>query len=86
VKLSESIVPMDSIVTKIVVFSGEKVLMDRDLAKLYGVPTKVLIQAVIRNARRFPSDFMFRLTNEERDELVTNCARFQPLRHSSTTP
>ncbi len=85
-KTSESIVPIDSIVTKIVILRGEKVLMDRDLAELYGVPTKVLNQAVKRNARRFPSDFMFRLTKEERDELVTNCDRFQPLKHSSATP
>jgi hypothetical protein len=46
VKPSESVVPMDSIVTKVVIFSGETVLMDRDLAELYGVPTKVLNQAV----------------------------------------
>lgn len=85
-KTSESIVPVDSIVTKIVILRGEKVLMDRDLAELYGVPTKVLNQAVKRNARRFPSDFMFRLTKEERAELVTNCDRFQPLKHSSATP
>jgi hypothetical protein len=82
----ESIVPTDTIVTKIVKVRGEKVLLDRDLAELYGVTTKVLNQAVKRNARRFPSDFMFRLTREERDELVTNCDRFQPLKHSTATP
>jgi len=85
-KPPESIVPTDTIVTKIVMVRGEKVLLDRDLAELYGVQTKVLNQAVKRNARRFPSDFMFRLTREERDQLVTNCDRFQPLKHSTVTP
>jgi hypothetical protein len=85
-KPSESIVPMESMVTKIVMVTGEKVLLDRDLAELYGVPTKVLNQAVKRNARGFPSDFMFRLTKEERDELVTSCDRFKTLKHSSATP
>ena len=44
---------------------GHKVILDRDLAKLYGVETKVLNQAVKRNIKRFPEDFMFQLTNEE---------------------
>ena len=48
---------------------GEKILLDRDLAKLYGIATKVLNQAVKRQAERFPSDFMFQLTNEEWDNL-----------------
>ena len=52
---------------------GQKVMLDRDLAKLYGVETKVLNQAVKRNLKRFPEDFMFRLTNEEclRSQFVT---------------
>ncbi len=45
--------------------------MDADLAKLYGVPTKVLNQAVKRNIERFPLDFMFQLTKDEKDEVVT---------------
>ena len=65
---------------------NEKVLLDRDLAALYGVSTKVLNQAVKRNARRFPPDFMFRLTKKEKDELVTNCDRFKPLKHSAVSP
>jgi hypothetical protein len=83
---SESIVPIDSIVSKIVIFRGERVIMDRDLAELYGVSTKVLNQAVKRNLRRFPSDFMFRLTKAEKNELVTTCDRFRPLKHSSASP
>ena len=48
--------------------------------------TKVLNQAVKRNERRFPSDFMFRLTKQEKKELVTNCDRFRTLKHSSVLP
>ena len=81
-----SIVPVESIVSKIVFFRGEKVLIDRDLAELYGVSTKALNQAGKRNERRFPMDFMFRLTKAEKDELVTNCDRFKPLKHSSALP
>jgi hypothetical protein len=61
-------------------------MIDADLAALYGVQTKALNQAVTRNRRRFRSDFMFRLTKEERRELVTNCDRFEKLKHSSTLP
>jgi phage regulator Rha-like protein len=64
-----SIVPIESIVSKILFFRGEKVLLDRDLAELYGVETKVLKQAVRRNIKRFPNDFMFELTKEESQSL-----------------
>ena len=63
-----------------------KVMLDRDLASLYNVPTKALNQAVKRNLRRFPADFMFQLTNKERLELVTNCDRFKNLKHSTSAP
>ena len=55
-------IPVEKITNKIIFVRNEKVLLDRDLAELYGVSTKVLNQAVKRNARRFPPDFMFRLT------------------------
>jgi len=83
---TKAIIPVESIVKKIIVLRGEKVLLDRDLAELYEVPTKVLNQAVKRNERRFPPDFMFRLTKQEKSELVTNCDRFQTLKHSSVLP
>ena len=55
---------------------GHKVMLDRDLAKLYGVETKVLNQAVKRNIKRFPEDFMFQLTSEEytvlKSQIVTS--------------
>lgn len=59
------LVTVESIVRKIVYLRGEKVLLDRDLAELYGVETRSLNQAVKRNMARFPADFMFALTREE---------------------
>ncbi len=53
------------IITKIIVLRDQKVIVDRDLANLYGVETRVLNQAVKRNIKRFPVDFMFQMTNEE---------------------
>jgi len=85
-KKTKAIIPVEFIVKKIIVLRGEKVLLDRDLAELYEVSTKVLNQAVKRNERRFPSDFMFRLTKQEKKELVTNCDRFRTLKHSSVLP
>ena len=52
---------------------GIQVLVDADLAEIYGVSTKALNQAVKRNAERFPEDFRFQLTAAEREEVVTNC-------------
>jgi hypothetical protein len=61
-------------------------VLDADLAQLCGVSTKRLNEQVKRNERRFPPDFMLRLTKEEKKELVTNCDRFQTLKHSSASP
>ncbi len=62
------------------------VIIDIDLAQLYGVTTKALNQAVKRNLARFHSDFVFRITSEERDELVTKCDRLRNLKHSVHLP
>lgn len=70
----------------IFVIRGQKVIIDRDLAQLFGVPTKALNQAVRRHRDRFPGDFMFVLSKDERRELVTNCDRFESLKHSSASP
>jgi hypothetical protein len=59
------ILPDESIVSKIYLICGKKVMFDRDLAELYGVETRVLNQAVRRNEKRFPEDFMFLMTKEE---------------------
>ena len=61
----KTLVPAEVIVRKILFLRGEKVLLDRDLAQLYGVETRVLNQAVGRNKKRFPEDFMFILTRDE---------------------
>ncbi len=59
------ILPDEAIVRKIYLIRGKKVMFDRDLAELYGVETRVLNQAVRRNEKRFPEDFMFLMTKEE---------------------
>lgn len=61
-------------------------ILDRGLAQLYGIETKVLNQAVRRNKARFPNSFMFKVTNEEFEELVTICDRLLPLKHSTALP
>jgi hypothetical protein len=74
--MSKAIIPAAQIAQAIHLFRGQKVMLDFDLAALYGVATKVLNQAVRRNRRRFPEDFMFRLTGEEvlnlRSQFVTS--------------
>ncbi|RXJ54579.1 ORF6N domain-containing protein [Candidatus Marinarcus aquaticus] len=71
---------------KIFIIRGIQVMIDRDLAELYEVETKVLNQAVKRNSDSFPSDFMFRLSNEEKNELVTTCDRLEKIKHSTSNP
>ena len=70
---------VDHIETSIRTIRGEKTILDADLAQLYGIETKVLVQAVKRNLRRFPPDFMFQLTQEEfgflRSQFVTSKGR-----------
>jgi len=60
-----SLIPAERIEKAIYLIRGQRVMLDRDLAKLYGVPTKAFNQAVKRHAERFPPDFMFQLTSEE---------------------
>jgi len=72
--------------SRIFTLRGKEVMFDRDLAELYQVETKVLNQAVKRNIKRFPEDFMFRLNDSEKQELVTNCDRFEKLKHASVNP
>ncbi len=83
---SRIIVKVGTIQQRILLIRGEKVIIDSDLAEAYGVTTKALNQAVRRNADRFPSDFMFRLTKEEKLEAVTNCDHLQNLKFSPVTP
>jgi len=66
---SRSVVPAERIERSILLIRGHKVMLDSDLADLYGVGTRALVQAVQRNRGRFPEDFMFQLTKEEFDHL-----------------
>jgi len=78
-KQSPAVVPVELIEKKIYLIRGHKVMLDSDLAELYGVKTKVLLQSVKRNINRFPSDFMFQLSKEEfdnlRSQIVTSKSR-----------
>jgi len=83
--MSETPVPLERIRQAILLVRGQKVMLDRDLAVLYGIPTKALKQAVRRNAERFPDDFMFVLNAQEfhdwRPQFVTSNADRMGLRH-----
>lgn len=72
----KALIPLELIEKKILLIRGHKVMLDSDLAELYGVATKVLVQAVKRNLNRFPDDFMFQLNNQEvaalRSQTVTS--------------
>ncbi len=71
----------------IIVYVRERrVIIDSDLARLYGVNTKRLKEQIKRNSERFPDDFMFRLTALEKAELVANCDQLKKLKHSSVLP
>jgi len=80
------IVDNKEIQSMIYTFRGRQVMIDRDLAYLYNVETKALNQAVKRNINRFPESFRFQISDDEKDELVTNCDRFKTLKHSSLNP
>ncbi|MDP2368210.1 ORF6N domain-containing protein [Rhodoferax sp.] len=71
---------------RIQVIRGLRVMIDVDLAALYGVPTKRLNEQVKRNRERFPSDFLFQLTAAEKAEVVANCDHLQKLKFSKVLP
>jgi hypothetical protein len=85
-KNDESIVLLERVQTKILYIRGRKVILDADLAALYDVPTKRLNERVKRNRKRFPTDFMFQLTKDEKEELVANCDHLHRLKFSSVLP
>ncbi|MCX5668278.1 MAG: ORF6N domain-containing protein [Candidatus Omnitrophica bacterium] len=80
------IVPSEVIEKRIFLIRGQKVMIDRDLAELYGVKSKHLNQQVKRNIERFPGEFMLQLTKKEKDELVSFCHRFDSMKHSTSLP
>lgn len=69
--MSKQIIPEERIVSKIILLRGEKVILDVHIAELYGIETRTLKQAVNRNEDRFPDDFMYKLTDKEIDEVVS---------------
>jgi hypothetical protein len=83
---SVSVVPVGRIEQRILLIRGEKVLIDADLAEFYGVPTKRLNEQVKRNKRRFPGDFVFKLTAREKAEVVANCDHLAKLKFSKGLP
>jgi phage regulator Rha-like protein len=84
--IKKYILPDEVIMNKILIIRGKKVMIDRDLAELYGVSTKQLNQQVKRNIARFPADFMFKLTKKEKEEVVTNCDHLKILKFSPSLP
>ena len=77
---SKSLVPIEQIDGMIHTIRGVRVMLDRDLAQIYGVPTKAFNQAVKRNRPRFPEDFMFRLTQEEAKVLQASKSQIVALK------
>ena len=84
--MSEDLIHIDDIQSRIFTFQGLQVMIDRDLAELYNVPVKRLNEQVKRNIERFPESFRFQLTDKEKYELVANCDRFEKLKYSSVNP
>ena len=78
--------PQLSVESRILTIRDVQVILDRDLAELYGVQTARLNEQVKRNSRRFPEAFRFQLNQQETDELIANCDRFKTLKHSSFCP
>ena len=74
--MNKNEIVVELVAAKILLVRGRKVMLDRDLAEMYGVKTKVLLQSVKRNAKRFPDDFMYQLTEQEvailRSQIVTS--------------
>ncbi|CAB1065000.1 hypothetical protein D1BOALGB6SA_9797 [Olavius sp. associated proteobacterium Delta 1] len=83
---SKAIVKVDRIQQRILLIRGVKVMVDADLAEAYGVPTRRLNEQVRRNKDRFPDDFMFQLTTEEKAEVVANCDHLEKLKFSKALP
>ena len=74
------------VISKICILRGKKAMIDVDLAELYGVATKRLNEQVKRNLKRFPEDFMFQLSNEEKEKLLDDYPHLNNLKYSSNLP
>jgi len=80
------LVPLEIIQARILVLRGQRVILDADLASLYGVSTKRLNEQVKRNVRKFPEDFVFTLTEDEKSEVVAKCDHLSRLKYSPNLP
>ena len=86
ITMENEIITSRSLDDMIFTIRGQKVMLDRDLAQLYEVPTYRLNEAVKRHKNRFPEDFMFQISREELLEVIANCDILSNLRFSHTTP
>ncbi|MHB8155094.1 MAG: ORF6N domain-containing protein [Candidatus Omnitrophota bacterium] len=84
--MSENEIALELVATKILLVRGRKVMLDCDLAEMYGVTTKRLNEQVKRNSKRFPGDFMFQLTEEEKSDVVAKCDHLSALKFSYQLP
>ncbi len=83
---NDVLIPIERIEESILLIRGQKVILDADLAKLYGVSTKRLNEQVKRNAKRFPDDFAFKLTKSEKEKVVANCDHLTRIKFSPALP
>jgi len=84
--MQDSIIPIDKIDRAILFIRGQKVMLDADLADIYGVKTSRLNEQVKRNKDRFPDDFMFQLNELEKQDVIANCDHLSKLKFSRTNP
>ena len=80
------LIPDEIMINKILLIREKKVMIDKDIAELYGVTTKRLNEQVKRNKKRFPDDFMFQLTENEKEKVVANCDHLKNLKYSPSLP
>lgn len=80
------IIQYEDVERRIIQLRGKKVLLDRDVAELYGVETKRINEAVRNNPDKFPYGYLFELDKYEKKELVENFVRFNSLKHSTVSP
>ena len=82
----KAIIPIGQIEERILLIRGQRVMLDADLAGLYGTTTKRLNEQVKRNRGRFPEDFMFQLTKKEKAEVVAICDHLENLKYAKALP
>lgn len=81
-----NIIKFDDLENKLIQYKNQLVLVDSDVAQLYGVETREVNQAVLNNLDKFPDGYIIELTKEDKNELVKNFDRFNKLKHSTVSP